>query len=215
MLKSRFKKLLLTVLIIPLLLFLIFTTLLYYKQDTIVKEMVQTINNDFVGEISLKNSHISPFTNFPYIAIDLEEVKIYQDKNKDKAPILDINDLYLGFDLWTIISGKFDIKSLKLKDGYIHIIQDTNGEFNIAKALGSNKKTNESSEALHLDLKRIEILNVDINKINEENNLILDIKISKAKSKFKTSDIQTTISLDSKFAIRAGYKPWFSSPALS
>jgi hypothetical protein len=201
MLKFRFKKLLLTVLIIPLLLFVIFTTLLYYKQDTIVKEMVQTINNDFVGEISLKNSHISPFANFPYISIDLEEVKIYQDKNKDKAPILNLNDIYLGFDLWTLISGKFDIKSLKLKDGYINIIQDKNGEFNITKALGSNKKTNESSEALHLDLKRIVILNVDINKINEENNVILDVKISKAKSKFKTSDIQTTISLDSKFVL--------------
>jgi hypothetical protein len=201
MFKSRFKKLLLTVLIIPLLLFIIFTTLLYYKQDTIVKELVQTINNDFVGEISLKNSHISPFANFPYISIDLEEVKIYQDKNKDKAPILDLNDIYLGFDLWTLISGKFDIKSLKLKDGYIHIIQDSNGEFNITKALGSNKKTNESSEALHLDLKRIEIFNVEINKLNEENNVLLDIKISKAKSKFKTNEIQTTVSLDSKFVL--------------
>ncbi len=201
MFKSRFKKLLLTVLIIPLLLFIIFTTLLYYKQDTIVKELVQTINNDFVGEISLKNSHISPFANFPYISIDLEEVKIYQDKNKDKAPILDLNDIYLGFDLWTLISGKFDIKSLKLKDGYIHIIQDSNGEFNITKALGSNKKTNETSEALHLDLKRIEIFNVEINKLNEENNVLLDIKISKAKSKFKTNEIQTTVSLDSKFVL--------------
>lgn len=201
MFKSRFKKLLLTVLIIPLLLFIIFTTLLYYKQDTIVKELVQTINNDFVGEISLKNSHISPFANFPYISIDLEEVKIYQDKNKDKSPILDLNDIYLGFDLWTLISGKFDIKSLKLKDGYIHIIQDTNGEFNITKALGSNKKNNESSEALHLDLKRIEIFNVEINKLNEENNVLLDIKISKAKSKFKTNDIQTSVSLDSKFVL--------------
>lgn len=201
MLKSRFKKFLLTVLIIPLLLFIIFTTLLYYKQDKIVKELVQTINNDFVGEISLKNSHISPFANFPYISIDLEEVKIYQDKKKDKSPILDLNDIYLGFDLWTLISGKFDIKSIKLKDGYIHIIQDTNGEFNIVKALKSNKKTNESSEALHIDLKRIEILNVDINKINEENNVILDVKISNAKSKFKTSDIQTIVALDSKFVL--------------
>ena len=201
MFKSRFKKLFLTVLIIPFLLFIIFTTVLYYKQDTIVKELVQTINNDFVGEISLKNSHISPFANFPYISIDLEEVKIYQDKNKDKSPILNLNDIYLGFDLWTLISGKFDIKSLKLKDGYIHIIQDINGEFNIAKALGSNKRTKESSKSLHLDLKRIEISNVEINKFNEENNVLLDIKIRKAKSKFKTSDTETSVSLDSKFEL--------------
>jgi hypothetical protein len=201
MLKSRFKKLLLTVLIIPFLLFVLFTTILYYKQDTIVKNLVQTINNDFVGEVSLKNSHISPFANFPYISIDLEGVKIHQDKNKDKAPILDVKDIYLGFDLWTLASGKFDIKSIKLKNGYIHIIQDTSGEFNIAKALGSNKKTDESGDALHLDLKHIEIQNVEIDKLNEENNVLLDIKISKAKSKFKTDDKQTTVSLDSKFLL--------------
>ena len=197
----RFKKVLLFVLIIPLLLFGLFTSILYFKQDAIVKELIQTLNNDFVGEVTLKNSHVSPFANFPYISIDLEEVKIYQDKNKQNAPILEIKDIYLGFDLWTLISGKFDIKSIKLKDGYIHIIQHINGEFNITKALSTNQKTEVSNEALHLDLKRIDIINVKIDKLNEENNLLLDIEISKAKSKFKTDDKQTSVSLDSKFLL--------------
>ena len=197
----RFKKLLLFILIIPLLLFGLFTSILYFKQDAIVKELIQTLNNDFVGEVTLKNSHVSPFANFPYISIDLEEVKIFQDKNKQNTPILEIKDLYLGFDLWTLISGKFDIKSIKLKDGYIHIIQHINGEFNITKALSTNQKTVVSNEALHLDLKRIDIINVKIDKLNEENNVLLDVKISKAKSKFKTDDKQTTVSLDSKFLL--------------
>jgi hypothetical protein len=197
----RLKKLLLYVLALPLLLFIVFTTILYFKQDSIVKELIQTLNDDFKGEIVLQESHISPFANFPYISIDLEGVKIFQDKDQKKAPILDVKDIYLGFDLITLISGKFDIKSLKLKDGYIHIIQHKDGEFNISKALESTKEEEEVGEALHLDLKRIEISNVEIDKLNEENNVLLDLKISKAKSKFKTTDKQTTVSLDSKFLL--------------
>jgi hypothetical protein len=198
---SRIKKLLLFVVVIPIVLFTVFTTMLYVKQDTIVKELVQTLNEDFVGEVEIRDSHISPFANFPYISIDLEDVKIFQNKDKSKAPILDIKDIYLGFDLWTLISGKFDVKSLKLKDGRIEIIQDINGEFNISKALESTKEIEDAGEEFHIDLKRIELKNIDITKLNEENKILLDVFITKAQSKFKTSDEHTMVSLDSKFEL--------------
>jgi hypothetical protein len=201
MLTPRLKKTLLYVLAIPVLLFVTFTTILYIKQDAIVKELIQTLNDDFKGEIVLQESHISPFANFPYISIDLQGVKIYQDKDQSKAAILDIKDVYLGFDLMTLLSGKFDIKSLKLKNGYLHIIQHKDGEFNISKALESTKETEEAGEDIHLDLKRIVLQDIEIDKLNEENNVLLDVKIKKAKSRFKTTDAQTTVSLDSKFLL--------------
>ncbi len=202
MLKSRRKKIILALVAIPIVLFTLLTGVLYIKQNTITQNLINELNSDFAGEISLKKIQISPFSNFPYISIDLKEVKIFQDKINTKKPILNVNDLYLGFDLWTLLSGKFDIKSLKLKDGYIHIVQDTSGEFNITKALATTRnKTEVSSETLHLDLKRIEIQNIDINKLNEENNILLDINIKKAKSKFKTNDSETSFSLDSKFLL--------------
>jgi hypothetical protein len=103
--------------------------------------------------------------------------------------------------LWTLISGKFDVKSLKLKDGYIHVIQHTDGEFNISKALESTKEIEDASEEFHMDLKRIDLKNIDITKLNEENKILLDVFITKAKSKFKTSDEHTMVSLDSKFEL--------------
>jgi hypothetical protein len=201
MLSSRIRKILLFVLSLPILLFVTLTTVLYVKQDAIVKELIQTLNEDFKGEIVLKESHISPFANFPYISIDLQGVKIHQDKDKSQAAILDIKDVYIGFDLITLLSGKFDIKSLKLKNGYLHIIQHKDGEFNISKALESNKASKKASEDIHLDLKRIVLQDIEIDKLNEENNVLLDVKIKKAKSKFKTTNEQTIVSLDSKFLL--------------
>ncbi len=201
MLKPYVKKIIIGILAIPLLLFLAVTAVLYFKEDSITKNLVTELNADFAGEITLQKIQISPFANFPHISIDLKDVKIYPNKKKTNNPILDVKDFYLGFNLWTLISGKFDVNSIKIKDGYIHIVQDTAGEYNIVKALATNQKTEVSSEALHVDLKRIELQNVEIDKLNEANNVLLDIKISKAKSKFKTNDKQTSFSLDSKLLL--------------
>ncbi len=197
----RYKRVFLGILAVLVIIFGAITSVISYKKDQIVEDLVQKLNAGFVGMISLKDVQISPFANFPYISIDLKEVKVFEDKKVGKAPILDVKDLFVGFDLWTILSGKYDIKLIKLKDGYGHIIQDINGDFNIVKALESNKESTVSSEALHLELRQIEIVNVEIDKLNEQNNVLIDVKISKAKSKLALSEEQKSFTLDSKFLL--------------
>ncbi len=197
----RYKRVFLGILAVLVIIFGAITSVISYKKDQIVENLVKKLNAGFVGMISLKDVQISPFANFPYISIDLKEVKVFEDKKVGKAPILDVKDLFVGFDLWTILSGKYDIKLIKLKDGYGHIIQDINGDFNIVKALESNKESTVSSEALHLELRQIEIVNVEIDKLNEQNNVLIDVKISKAKSKLALSEEQKSFTLDSKFLL--------------
>ncbi len=201
MLKPLIKKIALGVVAIPVLLFSVLTTILYFKEDSITKNLITELNKDFSGKIALNNIQISPFANFPHISIDLKDVKIYPDKQQTTNPIVNVKDFYLGFNLWSLISGKFDVNSLKIKNGYVHVVQDTAGEFNIVKAFATNQKTEVSSEAMHIDLKRIELQNVDITKLNESNNLLVDVAISNAKSKFKTNNDLTLFSLDSKFSL--------------
>ena len=131
MTKRVWKKLILWLIGVPLLLLSILISIVYIKQDAIVKELLKTANEDFKGKIEIKDSHISPFANFPYISIDLDHLKVYEDKLGKAEPIIDVNDLYLGFDLFTLLSGKMDIKLIKLSNGKIHIVQDKKGEFNI------------------------------------------------------------------------------------
>ena len=60
-------------------------------------------------------SHISPFEAFPYISIDLEHVKVHETKDKINTPIVDVEEIFLGFDIWTILSGNMEIKEIILK----------------------------------------------------------------------------------------------------
>lgn len=117
-------------------------------------------------------------------------LKIYPDKEKKNTPILQLNDGYIGFDLWTIISGKREIKKIKLSDGFIDLIQDAAGEINLVKAFSSErayKENQNSKEDLHINLKQIEFKNIQVSKINESSGIKIVANIPRAQSKFKSS----------------------------
>ena len=100
---------------IPVLLFAITIIIVYQKQDEIVQELIADLNADFVGSTEIKDSHISMFANFPYISIDLEEFEVHESKDTSDKPIMLIEDVYVGFNLWTILTGKMEIKKIKLE----------------------------------------------------------------------------------------------------
>ncbi|WP_169312051.1 AsmA-like C-terminal region-containing protein [Fluviicola taffensis] len=187
--------------ITPILLFSLVVAVVYWKQDALVQELLTTLNKDFKGEIKITDSHVSPFANFPHISIDLENLRIYEDKNDRKKPIIKIQDVYVGFDLWTIISGKTEMKSIKAKDGKIILTQHLDGSLNLLNALSSNKKAEEIEEELHLDLKSIVLDKIDIQKYNEANKVLIDLDIEKATSKFKMIDEVIDAKLNSKFQL--------------
>ncbi len=191
----------LSLVLVPILLFVLMIALIYWKQDTVVQELIKTVNQDFTGELEVKGSHISPFANFPYVSIDLDEVRVYEDKTKSTPPLLNLHDVYLGFDLWTLLQGSMEIKAIKLKDGFIKLVQHTDGSFNIANALSNKKEIEDAGEEFHLDIKTISLVNIDILKLNEENNILIEAFVDDAESKFKTSPDHVMVSLDSRFLV--------------
>jgi len=195
------KRLLVLIFIAPIVLLIGTVFILYLKQDAIVRELLQNLNSDFKGEIEISDSHISPFSNFPYVSIDLDNLKIYESKNKQLKPIVDVKDLYLGFDLLTILSGKMDVKSIKASNGKIHIVQNKKGDLNLIEAFQSIKPVESVEEEFHLNLKSIQFENIDISKFNESNLITIELFVNKAKSKLKKSSEHIDFSIDSRFLI--------------
>lgn len=198
--KSGFwKRVLILVILIPVLAFAVLVGVVYWKQDDIVQQLIETANRDFAGELEVQDSHISPFTNFPYVSIDLDHVKIYENKNKTGEVLLDIADVYLGFDLFTIVQGKMDIKVIRLQDGAIKLVQHQDGSFNITNALSGKEAVDDPASEFHLDIKSIEVARVHILKINESNNLLIDAFIQDAQSRFKANQNHVLVKLDTRF----------------
>lgn len=199
--KRFWKRFIILVFVLPLCLFGILIGVLYWKQDSVVQHLIEDMNKDFKGMVEITGSHISPFETFPYISIDLEHVKVHETKEKNTTPIVDVAEVFLGFDIWTIISGKMEVKEIKLKEGNLNIIQHPDGEFNILKALATNKEIEDPNEEFHLDLHEIIVENIDLKKVNEANNLIIEAFINYADSKFRTAPDHVYASLESKFEL--------------
>ena len=198
------KKLLLILSICLLILIGVFAAtvlVLYNKQDAIVQELLTKANADFTGRIELRDSHIALFHDFPYISIDLEDFKVFETKNENDSPIINLKEVYVGFDLWTIINGKTEIKKIDLERGRIDLVQYPDGELNLEKAFATQVPVEDTEEEFHLHLKQIEITDVDISKSKPDADLMVDVYISEAATSFKSNPEHIYADLDSKFEL--------------
>jgi hypothetical protein len=193
------KRILILVVSFPVVLFGTVIGLVYWKQDTIVQQLIETANRDFNGELIVQDSHISPFANFPYISIDLDHVKVYEDKTRTGAALVELEDVYLGFDILTILRGKMDVKVIRLSNGAIKLVQHSDGSFNLSRALSGNESVEDPAGEFHLDIKAIEINNVHLLKINEATNLLVDAFVQDAQSRFKVDQRHVLVKLDTRF----------------
>lgn len=199
--KKFWKRFVIILIVVPVLLFSALVGILYWKQDAVVNELISTLNEDFEGHFELEGAHISPFENFPYISIDLEGLTLYEDGSETGTPILDIHDAYIGFNIWDIVSGNMEIKSILLETGSINLVQHTDGSFNITNALATEEEIEDPNEEFHLNLKSIELMDIDINKLNESNGMYFDVFVNEAQSRFKTAGDDVQVFLDSKFIV--------------
>ncbi len=196
--------------IIPVALFTIGILVIYSQQDRIIRSQMGTVNDLFAGRVDFFDSHISPFERFPYISIEIDSLKVFESKSELEGPILNIGETYFGFDILNIIKGNYEVKSIELVGGEIHIIQDSAGALNILKAFETSPDSNATEEEpLHLDIQKIEIKNVHVTHHNLADGLHVDAQINSAISKFKTSQGHIKFSLISIFnlGIAQGKEP--------
>lgn len=181
--------------------FLGMIAILFWNQDAIVQKGVTFANETFSGQLTLEGSHISPFANFPYISVDLEGVSLYETKDNTIAPMMHMENLYVGFNLLAVLQGNYQIKAISLQDGYLHVAQHEDGTYNILEALASPNSQEDSTaeEApLNLDLKRISLRNIDLHKISEATDTDIDAFISQANISVALNGTHTQLDLDAK-----------------
>jgi hypothetical protein len=176
--------------------------LAYFKKDDLISKALDDFNAGVEGRLLIGNTSISAFENFPYVSIDLQDIEIYETKAANTDAIIHIEDAYVGFDLWSIIQGTYEVKKIKLSDGFVKLIQYENGDLNASRALAAIEQpiaTEETAASpLHLDLQAMELVNIDLLKINEANNLLAEAFIEEIQSSFSLVNDQVNATLDTR-----------------
>lgn len=183
------------------LLFAATVAVVHHKQDDIVQELLVKANADFAGRVEIDGSHISFIKDFPLIDIDLEHLRIYENKSDTAVAIVNVADVFVGFNLWTILSGKMEIKKIHLEKGRIDVVQYADGSFNITKAFEQLKPVESAKEEFHLDLKALELDNIDVNKLNAEDSVLIDLYFTKAKTSLRSNDDHFYTGLDAQVEV--------------
>lgn len=198
---KKIAKIITIVVVALIVLFASVVAVLYSKQDAIVQDLLETANADFEGLIVIEGSHISPFANFPYISIDLEHLEVYESKDRAAKAVLHLSDVYIGFDLFTLLAGDFEIKSIKLSDGHIDIVQYSDDSMNILNAFNPIEPIDDPGEEFHLNLSKINLNRVNFTKYNEATEVKFELDITTATTRFKNSEAYIKSGLETDFVL--------------
>lgn len=203
--KKFWKYTIVLLLIVPLV--LAGAAVLYIKsnQSDIIKGEIAKLNNEHKGLVRVGDSELSLFKNFPYISIKVEEVQVFETK-KDNAPLLmNVEQLYIGFDFWDIVNQNYDIQSLIVEEGVFNIVIHKDNTTNIQNSLASISETTAASTNVHL--KRIRLKNLDIHTLDEATATDVEKFIYSGKGGFSLKDSIIAGHIDTDFllnVIKAG-----------
>ena len=186
--KKRWKRILLGLILVPI---LILGGLIFYiksNQADIIKGEITKLNKEHQGLVSIGNSELSLFENFPYISIKVYDVQIFETKEKDAALITDVKDIYIGLNLWDIVNKNYDIKSIVVEEGVLNLIIHKNNTTNLQNALASTSETETETPSTNIHLKKIEFRNLDIHTIDEATNSDVEKFIYSGTAGFRRKD---------------------------
>ena len=166
--KKIWKRILVALLIVPIL--IVGGLMLYIQsnQSEIIDAEITKLNKEHKGLISIGKSKLSLFGNFPYVSIKVYDVKILENKEDNSPIIMDVQDIYIGFNLWDMVKGNYDIQSLLISEGVFNIVIHENNTTNIQNSLASTSEKETAATNIHL--KKIKLNNLDIHTLDEATN---------------------------------------------
>lgn len=182
--------------------------LLYYKQKDVVQWAVDKANGQFTGKLTVTDSRISLFHDFPYVDIDLQGVAFYESKSVAEKPIYEIDHLYLGFRWMDILRSSFDVRLIDIEGGHCDVVQHTDGSINILLSKNLSKSEQESTDttAFSIHLQKLVVKDFTLSYLQEVDSILIQNKIEKIETRLKlesehlflNTDLRTSLSISQK-----------------
>lgn len=99
---------------------------------------------------------------------------------------MDVKDIYVGFNLWDIVGGNYDIHSLRVEDGVFNIVINEDNTSNIQNSLATTAEDGAATTNIHL--KKIRLKNLDVHTHDEATHTDVEKFIYDGKGGFRIRD---------------------------
>ncbi len=175
-------------------LLLLAASLVYAFKDKIIKASITEINKHLNAEVDINPKiELSLFDKFPQIAIGFKDVKIYESIPSSDSLLGKADELYLTFDFWNIVNGKYIINKLYLENGKFNLRVTKNGDNNYSILKKDSIQSEKSPGGL--DLTDIYLKNVLVSYHNESNEQFYEVLSHELKAGFTLKDDNYLINL--------------------
>jgi hypothetical protein len=197
--KKLWKRILLGLLIVPILVVGVLVLYVQSNQAAIIKEEIAKLNEEHKGLIRIGDSELSLFGNFPYISVKVYDFQIFETKADNAPVIMDVQDIYVGFNFWDIVNGKYDIQSLVVEEGIFNIVIHENNTTNIQNSLEST--SDSVSPPTNIHLKKVTFKNLDIHTLDEATNTDVEKFVYKGSGGFSQKNNVIAGHVDTDFEL--------------
>jgi hypothetical protein len=169
--------------------------LVYIFKDKIISTAISKVNKYLNTKVDINPKiELSLFDKFPQVAIGFKDVKIYESIPGSTNLLGKAEELYITFNFWNILNGKYIINKVYLENGEFNLRVNRNGENNYTILKKDSTQKNKAG-AGGLDLTDIYIKNVLVKYLNESNEQYYEVLSHELKAGFTISDDKYIIKL--------------------
>ncbi|PLW91909.1 MAG: hypothetical protein C0592_13470, partial [Marinilabiliales bacterium] len=138
---------------------LIAALLVWVFSDKIEQKVIDRINEDLNTEIQVKDIRVSLFYDFPNISVVFEDLIALDATPEKEGHLFEAEEAALEFNLFSIISGEYNIRKIYLYSGAFIMKRYEDGTDNY-HFLKQDTVAVENNEAAEYDLRHIEVKNM-------------------------------------------------------
>ena len=209
-----FKQWILIVLSVFVTLLLIITLLFNYYKDDIAKEVLLSVNKIQKGELTFDDISFNPFVHFPNVSLSLNSITYYEfpatQRVTDSIPIIELDNIYIAFDVFDLIVGNISVSDVMLKNGSLRLITVADGSLNIINAIGMEADTSQNSNDdyvkntnpdFNLDIDIVKLRNINISYEQTKKNIYSSFNIHSVDASFNYSSDTIMCSVTSNITV--------------
>ncbi len=148
--------------------------LFYLFRGKITDRALDYLNGTQPGELTVGKLNLRPFQSLPDVSLQLKDLQFSTGMSgpgsSEVFPILQVNRVYVSLDVMQLIRGEYKISKVRISDGLINYIVDSDSVSNLEKALGirfsdimDRDSLQTDSLSLYLDLESLSVQNLEIN----------------------------------------------------
>ncbi len=173
-------------------LIILFITLVYIFQDQIIAYFIEEANKELNTTIKYDKIELSLIKNFPRTSILIKNVTLIETPKGSTDTLAHFDKVYLAFNIMDLVRGNYKIQVCDLEKGFVNMNIDSLGirNFDITKT-----DTTQSKSKLALDLKKINLENINYTFNDEQNHQNYSTYIPELLASFRKQEHITTIDL--------------------